>query len=109
MHSHDRGKRYIMHSPVFVNIALKKNLNSNVKLQISLTLVSILTLGTSNSFKEEEIIYYFSQAVKRAEVSVLCIPNVLSSSMDDALKVKVIHDKLISSGLYHTQPSSPKH
>jgi len=38
-----------------------------VKLEISLTLVSIITLGTSNSFKEKEIGYYFSQSVEGAE------------------------------------------
>lgn len=56
----------------------------NVKLQISLTLVSMITLGTSNSFKGKGI---FSQSVEGAAGKWgQSIPNVLITIMADTLQ-----------------------
>lgn len=62
----------------------KKFPKPNVKLYISLTVVSMITLGTSNSFKGKGI-HPVSRGHSR-EVSLMCIPNVLIAIMDDALR-----------------------
>lgn len=64
-------------------ISQKKFPKPNVKLQISLTLVSMITLGNSNSFKGKGI-HPVSRGHSR-EVSLMCIPNVLIAIVDDAL------------------------
>lgn len=79
------GLRCISYSPPYLLMQHTKFPKPTVKLQISLTLVSLVTLGTSKSFKEKEMGCCFRQSVEGAKVKWVYYGFLVFCIMDKAL------------------------